>query len=298
MGAQVTANPSDDRYIINGAHEASKLQDYLDTFIVKFVLCEECKNPETDLKITKDGKIIRDCKACGQRTDVDIRHKLSSYILKNPPGKEPTDSKKGGRKSKGKGKKNDEKAEEKAENGSGGVSDEDKNGGVTPEAEDGADGSDDELTRRIQQEAKELPKAPQGGAKDDGWAIDMSQDAIEARAQALAESLSRVVVAGGDDEEDEEGESADNPYDKLGAWIEEQKMSNRDVGDVEVYKKCIELGIEKKHKTLLVLAQTLFSESIVKQIPDRAALLKKVCNIIPIVIANFIETNCCAANYN
>ena len=75
-------------------------------------------------------------------------------------------------------------------------------------------------------------------------------------------------------------------------------MSNRDVGDVEVYKKCIELGIEKKHKTLLVLAQTLFSESIVKQIPDRAALLKKVCNIIPIVIANFIETNCCAANYN
>jgi len=276
LGAQVTANPSDDRYIINGAHEASKLQDYLDTFIVKFVLCDECKNPETDLKILKDGKIIRDCKACGKRTDVDLRHKLSGYILKNPPGKETSGSGKGGKKGKSKSKKNDERAEDRAENGSGGNSDEDKHAG-SPDAEDGEDGSDDELTRRIQQGAKELPKEPQGGAKDDGWAIDMSQDAIDARALVLAESLSRVVVAGGDDEEEEEGENAaDNPYDKLGAWIEEEKKSKGDVDDVEIYKKCVELGIEKKHKTLLVLAQTLFDEKVVKQIPDRAPFLKKL----------------------
>lgn len=279
MGAQVTANPTDDRYIINGAHEASKLQDYLDTFIVKFVLCEECKNPETDLKITKDGNIIRDCKACGQRTNVDIRHKLSGYILKNPPGKESGDSsKKGGKKdkSKSKSKKSEEKGEKEAENGSGGNSDEDKNGG-TPNAEIDGDASDDELTRRIQQEAKELPKASRDGAKDDGWAIDMSADAIEARAQALQESLSRVVVTGGDDEEEDEGEGGDNPYEKLGAWIEEEKKSKGTVDDIEIYKKCVELGIEKKHKTLQVLAQTLFDDKIVKQIPSRASLLKKVC---------------------
>lgn len=275
LGAQVTANPSDDRYIINGAHEASKLQDYLDTFIVKFVLCEECKNPETDLKITKDGHIIRDCKACGQRTNVDLRHKLSGYILKNPPGKESGDSKKGGKKSKSKSKKSEEKAEKDAENGSGGNSDEDKNG-ATPEAENEGDASDDELTRRIQQEAKDLPKASQDGAKDDGWAIDMSQDAIDRRAQALAESLSRVVVSGGGDDEEEEEEAGDNPYDKLGAWIDEEKKAKGTVDDVEIYKKCVELGIEKKHRTLQVLAQTLFDEKIVKQIPARAALLKKL----------------------
>ncbi|KAF8466608.1 domain found in IF2B/IF5-domain-containing protein [Kalaharituber pfeilii] len=273
LGAQVTANPSDDRYIINGAHEASKLQDYLDTFIVKFVLCEACKNPETDLKITKDGQIIRDCKACGQRTNVDLRHKLSGYILKNPPGKENGGDKKGGKKTKSKSKKHTE-AEENG-NGSGGNSEDDKNA-AAPEAEVDGDASDDELTRRIQQEAKDLPKASPKGAKDDGWAIDMSQEAIEQRAQSLADTLSRVVVTGGgEDEEDEEGESGDNPYEKLGSWIEEQKKTAGGV-DVEIYKKAVELGIEKKHKTLQVLAQTLFDTNIVKQIPTRAALLQKL----------------------
>ena len=37
------------RYIVNGAHEAPKLQDILDGFIKKFVLCPGCDNPETDL---------------------------------------------------------------------------------------------------------------------------------------------------------------------------------------------------------------------------------------------------------
>ena len=37
------------RYIVNGAHEASKLQELLDGFIKRFVLCSECENPETDL---------------------------------------------------------------------------------------------------------------------------------------------------------------------------------------------------------------------------------------------------------
>ena len=37
------------RYIVNGAHEGSKLQDMLDGFIRKFVLCPECDNPETEL---------------------------------------------------------------------------------------------------------------------------------------------------------------------------------------------------------------------------------------------------------
>ena len=42
-------DPKTARYIVNGAHESSKLQDMLDGFIRKFVLCPECDNPETDL---------------------------------------------------------------------------------------------------------------------------------------------------------------------------------------------------------------------------------------------------------
>jgi translation initiation factor 2 beta subunit (eIF-2beta)/eIF-5 len=42
-------NPADDRYIVNGAFEAVRLQELLDGFIKKFVLCVECGNPETKL---------------------------------------------------------------------------------------------------------------------------------------------------------------------------------------------------------------------------------------------------------
>lgn len=47
LGAQTQM--SGGRYIVNGAHEGSKLQEMLDGFIRRFVLCSECENPETDL---------------------------------------------------------------------------------------------------------------------------------------------------------------------------------------------------------------------------------------------------------
>ena len=44
------------RYIVNGAHEGQKLQELLDGFIRRFVLCSECENPETDLvSVVKGG---------------------------------------------------------------------------------------------------------------------------------------------------------------------------------------------------------------------------------------------------
>ncbi len=72
------------RYVINGAHDAPKLQELLDGFIKKFVLCDNCGNPETDLVIKK-GLIHRSCMACGKTTLADNTHKLVTFILKNPP---------------------------------------------------------------------------------------------------------------------------------------------------------------------------------------------------------------------
>jgi translation initiation factor 5 len=264
LGAQVTANPSDDRYIINGAHDSSKLQEYLDTFISKFVLCKQCKNPETDLIIQKDESIIRDCKACGQRTDVEMRHKLSSYIVKNPPKKKvrTTSSRKST-----KGLKDGENGGSPKDSGSEDQGDVDADGG-----------SDDELTKRINAEAREL--AANGNTpdiKDDEWAVDMSEEAIKARAKNLPDDLKRALVIEGEDDEDAEG--ADNPYDQLGSWIVAQKKEqDGKIDDIEVYKKTQELGIEKKHKTLQVLAQTLFDENIIKdnQVKKHVGLLKKV----------------------
>ena len=218
-----------------------------------------------------------DCKACGQRSDVDLRLKLSSFILKNQPKK--------GKKDKAEKKARRAKAKENAEaeqngnghNGSG------ESNSDNAEAEDGdlavEAGSDDELTRRINAEAKDLDQneAP----KDDVWAVDVSEEAVKARAKELPDDLKQKLVFDEGDE-DAEGEGGGNSaYDQLGTWVistaESKDGGVAELDDVDIYVKAKELGVETKHKTLTVLAQTIFDEGIVTQIPKRASMLKKVC---------------------
>ncbi|KAL8775309.1 MAG: hypothetical protein Q9209_000316 [Squamulea sp. 1 TL-2023] len=275
LGAQTNNNPNDDRWIINGSHEASKLQDYLDGFISKFVLCKQCKNPETDVNF-KDGYILLDCKACGQRSTVDSRLKLSSFILKNQPKK--------GKKDKAEKKARRAKAKENGDaeqNGNGHSGSADSNSD-NAEAEDGdvgvEAGSDDELTRRIEAGVKEIDQVD--AAKDDVWAVDVSEEAVKARAKELPADLKQKLVFDEGDE-DAEGEGGSNSaYDQLGSWVistaESKAGGVGELEDVEIYVKAKDLGIETKHKTLSVLAQTIFDENIVDQIPKRASMLKKM----------------------
>jgi translation initiation factor 5 len=264
LGAQANAKPTDDRWIINGAHDANKLQDYLDGFISKFVLCKKCKNPETDV-IIKDETITLDCKACGQRCTADPRLKLSTFIVRNQtkPGKKEKKDKKARREAK----------KEKQNNGED-VSPADSNGSENGEEENGDEaleaGSDDELVRQ----AKNLQLEEE--IKDDDWAVDVSEEAVKARAKDLPDDLKRAVVI-----EDAEADEADGPssYEQLGGWIietAEELGSVTKVSDVDIYKKAKDFGIESKHKTLAVLAQSIFDEKIVKQIEGRAPLLKKM----------------------
>lgn len=273
LGAQTKLNPKDDRWIINGAHQSDKLQESLDGFINKFVLCKDCKNPETEINI-KDGRILLDCKACGQRTAVDIRHKLSGFILKN----EPQGGKKG---KKEKMSRRDRAKLEAQENGS-------LNGTTSPHesnSDKGADddgdeeiaaGSDDEFTKQITEDAKHIEAHTNGDAKEEEWAVDTSAEAVAARAKELPSDLKRSLALDDDEDGEENGTSV---YDQLGTWIDEQAKEKGGVGnveDVDVYKKAAELGIESKHKTLTVLAQTIFDDNIVAQIPKRAAMLHKM----------------------
>lgn len=267
LGAQTNLDPKDDRWIINGAHDAAKLQDHLDGFINKFVLCKKCKNPETDVNI-KDDRILLDCKACGQRTDVDIRLKLSGFILKNQPkkGKKDKAERKAARKAKqqnGNGtKENGHASDEASENGSN-----DNN--------DAADaGSDDEF-QKMQAEAPEVDADDE--AKDHEWAVDMSEEAVKARQASLPGEFKQKLNIG--DEDDEDGEGGGNTvYDELGNWIQEEAEAKGGVDDLDsisIYVKAKELGIESKHRTVLVLVQTIFTEKILSQIPKRASMLKQ-----------------------
>lgn len=95
LGAQTQFQVDAERYIVNGAHDASRLQDLLDGFIKRYVLCAACGNPETDLRVTSKKLIEQKCKACGHRaTGIAPTHKLTTYIVNNPPEAAPRGDKK------------------------------------------------------------------------------------------------------------------------------------------------------------------------------------------------------------
>lgn len=276
LGAQakVVGDGPTQRHIVNGAHDKDKLQDLLDVFINKFVLCGECRNPETVLVI-KNQHVLRECKACGKRTEIDKGHKLSSFIIKSPPGGvtggSTANGKKGGKKSR-KGKHNNvsKDADDEpiaAQNGNGDSPVEDEQG------------DDEETIARIQNEAAELAE-PETKLGDDEWAVDTSAEAVQARQRALEDALGKVSLSnptGDEDEEDEDNfANGENTYDQLGTWIQDEQKKNGEIpGDVEIYKKAKELGIESKAKTLTVLVQCVFTENIIKEISTRAALFQK-----------------------
>ena len=105
---------TDDRAIVNGAHTDKVLQQILDVFIDKFVLCPVCKLPETKLSVS-NGDIYHKCKACGAKSLVDSTHKLCTFIVnKGKKAGKKKDRKANVSKKKdekaGAGKKKDEKA--------------------------------------------------------------------------------------------------------------------------------------------------------------------------------------------
>jgi translation initiation factor 5 len=179
-----------------------------------------------------------------------MRHRLSTYILKNPPKK---------KNKKSKGGHAEAPSPSTDVNGAVGAG---ENGVVVAEV-----GSDDEMTKRIKAEASELNSDSQ--LVDEGWSADTSANAIKARMGAITAGIAGLALGGGEDESDED---ADSPYTQLGNWAKE----NPGASAVEVFKKVQELGIEKKHKAVQVLAQTLFTGDIVTEIPAYVPVFQKV----------------------
>jgi len=245
LGAQTIFDEKADRYIVNGDHDATRLRELLDAFIDKFVLCGSCKNPETVINITKTEDLLLDCKACGQRTRVDMRHKLVAFILKNPPK-----VKKARKVTKDDAPTNGDANEENGANN----------------VDEGAE-SDDELTRRIKAEAAELQA--KSNLEDGGWSVDTSEEAVKARVKALEGGFKNSLTLGDDDSE----EGGDDPYGALGTWIQENRVA---ATPTSIYKKAEELGIDKKHKTAQILVQALFTKNMVEEIPKFNPLFLKV----------------------
>ncbi|KAI3803804.1 hypothetical protein L1987_31966 [Smallanthus sonchifolius] len=85
LGAQSKFDEKTGVSLVNGSHDTAKLAGLLEIFIKKYVQCYGCGNPETEILITKTQMVQLKCAACGFVSDVDMRDKLTSFILKNPP---------------------------------------------------------------------------------------------------------------------------------------------------------------------------------------------------------------------
>ncbi|KAL3203515.1 hypothetical protein MRX96_053215 [Rhipicephalus microplus] len=204
LGAQTQLDAKNDRYIVNGAHEAAKLQDILDGFIRRYVLCASCDNPETVLGVLERKDVITTkCRACGHSGTLDGAHKLNTFILKNPPPPQErpkgsqaaalaaataTAKDAGAAKGKTKRKSRDERrstteAPGKLQNGGGG---EDQQHESDPQDDDWGDDVDDD------------------------WAEDTSEDAKARRLEALTAGAKGLMLD--DDLEKTEQERMDIFY--------------------------------------------------------------------------------------
>ncbi|CEP13508.1 hypothetical protein [Parasitella parasitica] len=242
LGTQVLIDDKNERYIVNGNHAAHNLQNTLDGFINKFVLCQSCKNPETVI-IIKKGEILMDCKACGARNKADMRHKLSPFIVKNPPAEAAKDL-----------RKQPKDATAQANN-----TGEDAN---SPGGDGDDDGDDDIISQRIQKQAAGLKMESKLALED--WSEDTSEDAV---AQRMKELSVRGVGAFADDDE----EGGENKYEKFGTWLLDHKPSTDDA----IIDMAKELGVLGKYKACQVLVQGIFDEKIVTDLPKRAKVLKE-----------------------
>mmetsp|Transcript_1567 Transcript_1567/g.2298 ORF Transcript_1567/g.2298 Transcript_1567/m.2298 type:complete len:410 (+) Transcript_1567:123-1352(+) len=114
LGAQTSYAADTSRAVVNGAHTDATLQSLMHRYIENFVICPNCRLPETEYKIKSDC-IYHRCAACGCKDMLDMNHKLTTFILAQDKKakKEGKKGKKGDKKDKSKEKKKDSDEEDK-----------------------------------------------------------------------------------------------------------------------------------------------------------------------------------------
>lgn len=246
LGAQTQM--SGGRYIVNGAHEGSKLQELLDGFIRRFVLCSECENPETDLitQVAK-GRIVQTCKACGHTGLIDMRHKLTTFILKNPVG--PGGSEETGKKDK-KGRK--------AKAGKG------KNG--SKETPHSPSHDQQQQQQSQQQQDNEFDTAEVNGTDpaDEEWSVDTSEAAVKQRMEDLSTQATNLALTS--DLEKSVPERV-NMFFKFVEDIKKKGGAESLMGEVQKLKVEAE-RLDVMDKAAGVLAELLFDEKFLQQIKE------------------------------
>jgi translation initiation factor 5 len=230
LGAQIQIDKNG-RHIVNGAHEQAKLQELVHGFIKKFVLCPECDNPETLLKAGKT-KISMSCQACGHTALLDMRHKLTTYILRNPPdavdGVGSKKHEKGGKKGKPKGKETSSPVEE--------------------------DGQFEEFGLAQQKRSDE----------DEDWCDDISEDAVNSRMKGLSNGVASLAMT--NDSEKPHKERLDMFFKFVEAIQKDGSVPAiaRDLGKVKAEAERLDV----MDTAPMILAELMYTKNILKEIKE------------------------------
>src|ERR1044072_7939291 len=199
LGAQSKFDEKTGTSHVNGGHDTAKLAGLLENFIKKYVQCYGCGNPETEILITKRQMIQLKCAACGFVSDVDMRDKLTTYIIKNPP-----ESKKGSKSTKAMKRREKEREKE------GAASDEElkklkkevkKKGSSTSKGEAAKPSSRKKKTNSSDEERASPPRTQVDEKEespdeddDDGEVQWLTDTSAEAARQRIQEQLSAVTA--------------------------------------------------------------------------------------------------------
>lgn len=246
LGAQTQFDYKNERFIVNGSHDANKLQDLLDGFIRRYVLCPECDNPETELLVSsKKGTISQGCKACGFHGPLEVNHKVNTFIIKNPPNVNPASQ--GASLTEGKRNKRSKKAGENGDDSTANTTADGNTTGGGDETLDSQAGDDDD---------------------DVNWTVDTSEEAVRARMQDLTDGAKNITVS--DDFDKTEKERLDIFYELV--------KKKRDMGELDNVQTHKELATEASRldiqtKSTLVLAELLFTANIVQEAKKHRKLL-------------------------
>jgi len=247
LGALTTIDHEKDRYIVNGKHDQETLAKALDNFIERFVLCKKCgRNPETKM-LLRSGQITLHCIACGNRSQVDMRHKLASYILKNPSELPNSDD--------GASKKDKKKGGKKASKKEGSSSEDD----IIEEEE-----------KPIRNSSRK--KKDEDGEEDVEWATDTSKEAVEARRRQMLDDTSelaaKLLLA------DKPGEEKADPIETLQKFAKENPTNEKLAAAIKKVKTDENWTEEQVSQVAFYL---LFDANVVKQlkISSKISLLKE-----------------------
>lgn len=238
LGAQTQFDIKNDRYIVNGSHEGSRLQDLLDHFIKKFVLCQECDNPETTMVVKRDA-IGLVCKACGYQSIVDLRHKLCTYIVRNPPQKD--------KKSKDKPQKN----------GKGHSSEEESNN------------NDKDDSKKVNDKIH----AESNGFAEDDWSVDISSEAVAARMKEISSGAAVLTVS--DDLEKTPTERANLLHSYMKEKIENGTIKSSTAAS-EIVNEAERL--EMRSKAPLILVELVCDEQMRSQVKTYRKVFLRLCH--------------------